>query len=108
MALCAAEAFNADPFQSRVYEVGGDVESCFTNIDHCLIRQSWDFYKGCLSERVPGISTPRSRSGKPVPFIYKPGTRGIMISFTLADIQAVVFHHLDTAWLQVAALLASR
>lgn len=100
--------FNSVPSTSRVHCVSGDIESCFTNIDHVLVSQSWDYYHACLSRRVPGIPAPRSRCGRVVPFLRPRSLRGRVVGCTLADLGAVLAHHLLTAWLLVGDLVGKQ
>ena len=53
---------------------------------------------------MSGISAPCSRSGKPVPFLHLCGSRGDLLGLTLADVGAVIIHHLLTAWLLIGDL----
>ena len=108
LSLKSVAHFSSHPCRGVVHAVGGDVESCFTNITHQLVTQSWSFYHACLRNRVPGISAPRARSGKAAPFIYPRGSRGNLISFKLGDIEAVIHHHLRTSWFVVGILVGKQ
>ena len=80
------EELNLTTGDEAILAIGGDIESCFTNISHDLVKAAWRFYFHCLYRRVACISSlRRGRKGKTGPFVYPAGSRIGTLIFTFSN-----------------------